>query len=351
MITTERGKHSLQEIHNQPNAWKQALETVEAKAASFQALADDIDEWIFTGCGSAYNVCQTAVPTFQQFTDFPARAVPAADVVYFPDTVLSLTRRPLVVLISRSGETSETVEAGQVAKARGARTLSITCYPDSPLAELSDETIVLSGSQEKSVITTESLTAMVLCVQALSGVIGDAPDYLAELKQLPSIGVRVLEQTEDLGRQLGHDENLTRFAFVGNGPYFGLTKECQLKVKETVLLPSDSYPLFDFRHGPKSNVDEHMLVTVLLSDAARDAEITFVEDMKALHGQLCVLCDRANERLREAADYVVEVESGLSDHARGILYLPLVHFLSYYRSLARGFDPDNPVNLTYWVEL
>jgi glucosamine--fructose-6-phosphate aminotransferase (isomerizing) len=115
------------------------------------------------------------------------------------------------------------------------------------------------------------------------------------------------------------------------------------------LQPSDAYPLLDYRHGPKSNVDENMLVTVLISDRARNGETLFLKDMKALNGTVFAICDKADQEIKEAADYLVEVDSGLPEFARDILYMPPVHFLAYYRALARGQDPDNPTNLTYWV--
>ena len=86
-----------------------------------------------------------------------------------------------------------------------------------------------------------------------------------------------------------------------------------------MLQPSDAYPMFDFRHGPKANVDGHMLVTALVSDRVQSEESTFLGDMKQLNGKLLVLCDRAEGRLAQKADYLFEVRSGLPDFAREVL--------------------------------
>jgi glucosamine--fructose-6-phosphate aminotransferase (isomerizing) len=154
---------------------------------------------------------------------------------------------------------------------------------------------------------------------------------------------------EDAGKRIGQRQELERYAFVGNGPFYGVARECQLKVKEMTLLPVDAYPLFDFRHGPQSNVDERMLVTAFMSDTAMDEEIQFIMDMKAFGGNTWAICERAKEALQ--ADSILELNSGVSQLARAPLYLPAVQLMAYYLSLSRGLNPDKPERLSYWVDI
>jgi glucosamine--fructose-6-phosphate aminotransferase (isomerizing) len=348
MEITEKGKHTFSEILNQPTAWEETIKLVEARADRLIELFEAVDQVIFTGCGSALNVSYALAPTFQHFTGIRTRVAPAADVNFFPDTVFAKNGDALVMPISRSGLTTETVAACEAARSRRMKTLSITCYAKSQLAQMATETLVLEAANEKSVATTQSLTSMVLCGQVISAIISNRPGYLEQLRSLPVVGRRVLESYDDLGREIASNEAITKFAFVGNGPYYGLARECQLKIKEMVLFPSDSYPVLDFRHGPQSNVDEHMLITLLMSDSARQEEITFLKDMKDLKGVILTLCDKADPEIKRASDYLVEIGSGLPEFVRDILYIPPVHFLAYYRSLSQGQDPDDPTNLTYW---
>jgi glucosamine--fructose-6-phosphate aminotransferase (isomerizing) len=350
MGQTENDKQMLAEILNQPNAWADTIGSVEAKSSQLSELAADCDEVIFTGCGSGLNAAVAIAPTFQRFTGIRAQAVPAAEVVFFPETVFVDGSRSLVVLISRSGSTTETVMACDIAKRRNMQTLAITCYPESALARRSIAALVLESANEASVTTTQSLTSMILCGQVMSSILSGNAMYLKQLKSLPQLGRAVIDKYRDLGQRIAEDESISKFAFVGSGPLRGIAREGQLKIKEMVLLPSDSYPLLDYRHGPKSNVDEHMLITVLMSDRARRVEIEFLAEMKSLRGKLFVICDKADSSIRQFADYLGEVDSGLSEFARDILYLPPIHFLAYYKSLAVGLSPSSPVNLTYWVE-
>ena len=351
MTEGDRGINALVEILNQTNAWEGTIQIVTQKAGNLKRLCEGIEEVIFTGCGSALNVAWVLAPIFQSYTGIKARAVPSADCTYFPDTIFTKSSPTLVVPISRSGDTTETVMACDSAQAWGMKTLSITCNPASQLSRMSTEYLGLVPASEKAVVTTQSVTSMVLCGQMIAAIVSGNTKLIEQLNSLPAIGKTIIEKYHSLGRKIGENESLTKFAFVGNGPFYGLARECQLKVKEMVLLPSDSYPVLDFRHGPKSNVDEHMLVTMLMSDSAGDAEITFLQEMKALDGIVLVICEKANSEINRSADYVVEVNSGLPEFVRSILYLPVVQFLAYYRSLLEGYDPDNPRNLTYYVAL
>ena len=350
MDTKDSDRGMLAEILNQPSAWTQTIGIVEAKAGRIREMMKGIEEVLFTGCGSGLNAAEAIATTFQRFTGIRARAVPAAELVFFAETVLVPGARTLVVPISRSGSTTETEMARETAERRGLPTLAITCHPASPLARRSSEALVLEPANEQSVTTTQSLTSMVLCGQLLSALVSGNAGYLEQLRRLPGLGGRLMDRFHQLGRQIGENASIRKFAFVASGSLRGLAREGQLKIKEMVLLPSDSYPLLDYRHGPKSNVDEQMLIAVLSTDRTRRVEGEFLAEMKSLHGRLLVICEKSDADIAAAAEYVAELDSGLPDFARDILYLLPIHFLAYYKSLALGLSPSSPKNLTYWVQ-
>jgi glucosamine--fructose-6-phosphate aminotransferase (isomerizing) len=121
-------------------------------------------------------------------------------------------------------------------------------------------------------------------------------------------------------------------------------------MKETTLLPSDAYPMLDFRHGPQSAVSDDMLLVALVSNRGSDQAWRLIADMHALDAATFVLCDRGGADLREHADYLLEFNTGWDDHGLGPLYMPAIHYLAYYRSLSAGLDPDAPPNLAYWID-
>jgi len=339
----------LQEIINQPNAWQATIQQVEAQGSLLREILSSSEEVVFTGCGSGLNAAMAITPIFQHVTGVRARAVPAAEIVFFPETVFVSGVRYAVVLLSRSGSTTETVRACHVAIQRSIPTLGITCSQESALARASSATVVLAAAKETSVTTTQSLTSMILTGQVLAGIVAGNEPYLSQLRQLPALGGKVIAGCSELGRALGEMPSLSKFAFVGSAANIGLAREAQLKMKEMTLLPSDSYPILDYRHGPKSGVDAQTLITVFTTDRTRSVELEFIAEMKELGGRVFVLCERADGTIRSMADWVFEVGSGLPDFAREILYMPPVHFLAYYKALALGLSPSTPANLSYWI--
>jgi glucosamine--fructose-6-phosphate aminotransferase (isomerizing) len=341
---------TMKEIMEQPRCWEKTVELAHRKAKDIKSAFSGVEEVIFTGCGSAYNVSWVAAPTFQYFTGIKARAFPAAEIFQYPDTVFTKGTHYMVIPISRSGETTETVKAMQYALGQKIETLSITCFPQSPLAIHCKNTLLLEWTQEKSVVTTQSLTSMVLMTQLLSGIVSDRVDYFNQLKQLPLYGKKILASYQALGKEIGEKEEIEKFAFVGSGPYYGLAREAQLKIKEMTLLPSDSYPVLEYRHGPRSNVDSRMLVTILASDAGKEHVILLVKEIKSLGGKSLLICDEVDPALKGLVDYFCVLKSGLSEFARGILYMPVIHLIAYHKALKRELDPDNPKNVSYWVK-
>lgn len=344
------GTHTYEEITSQGRAWAELVPLVTDQSDSILKIFEGIEETIFTGCGSALNAALSGAPSFQALTGIPAHAVPAAETYLFPTSVLNSKRRTLAVLLSRSGKTTEVNLALDYLRAHGVRTIGVTCNPGSPLAVDSDLALVLAPVTERSVATTRSLTGMILALGLIAGIVARNQEHLEGLHKLSHLCDTLMPGFEDLGRSIGQRTEVNRYAFVGNGPYFGVARECQLKVKEMALLPVDAYPLFDFRHGPQSNVDERMLVTAFISDSGRLQEVQFLRDMRAFGGLIWAICERADQPLRSNADFVLEINSGIGELARSPLYLPAVQFMAYYRALSQGLNPDQPHHLSYWVD-
>ncbi len=347
----EETPHSIyDEISSQGEAWGQLIPLIATRAEAIGEFFEGVQEVIFSGCGSGLNAALCGAPTFQAKTGISAQAVPAAEIDQFPDSVLVPERKTVAILLSRSGKTTEVVRALDQLHSRGVRAMAITCTASSALATGSELAFILLPVTEQAVATTRSLTGMILATQLLAAIVSDDEHYLSQLKRLPQLGQAHMHRFHQLGKEIGQRTDIKRYAFVGSGPFFGVAHESQLKVKEMVLLPVDAYPTLDFRHGPQSNVDGEMLVTAFLSDAAYDEEVRLLQDMKALGGLTWAVCERADQKLRAAVDYVLELGSGLSDWARAPLCLPAVQYMAYYRALSQGLNPDEPRNLSYWVD-
>ena len=346
-----RGQHTFEEITSQADSWEGVFPRIDRDADRFKRMVAQADDIIITGCGSGFNISHAVAPVFQIISGKTCRAVHASDMAINQEMFLNKNRNNLVIVYSRSGNTTEGVLALKKAAEAGAATITVNCFADSRMPQIADAALILEEAVEKSVTTTRSLTSMILSGCYLAAVSKGHQAECESLKKLPALAQAKMDLFHKLGRKISEDQQIAKYAFLGSGSYYGLAREAQLKVKEMVLLPSDSYVSLDYQHGPMSNVDQQMLVTIMVSDAGKSYDLELARNMKSLGGKVFVICDVDQEGFADWADYLLQLNTGLSDGVRDILYMPALQFMAHYKSLAVGCDPDNPKNLSYHVEL
>ncbi len=332
---------TYREIKSQTEAWSQALDVVRA---SDSPKADDYDQVIFIGCGSTYYLSLAAADLYQELTGRSARAVPASELLLNSSAVVAqvVNLRYLLVAISRSGTTTETIKAVEKFKAEKRGDVLVISNYDEVLSQLADVNIVIDKGQENSVAQTRSFASMYVAVTALCAKMAGREDLVEAIKQLPVIGNKVISNYESYAKEIGENLDFDRFYFLGSGIRYGLACEVNLKMKEMTLTHSEPFHFLEFRHGPMSMVGESTVVCGLLSMVNRQHEAQVLEEMERLGGTVSAVGE--NE-----AD--VCFESNIPEEVRGVLYLPVLQLMAFYRSLAKGLNPDRPNNLTAVVKL
>ena len=343
--------HTFQEIINQPQAWQAVLQEASGRSSAVRSYwrPEETQEVIFIGCGSTYYLARTAAAIFQGMTGALGKAHPASDVLLFPDITLSQGVSRMLVAISRSGETTETLRAMEQFRARDSGpVIGITCYEDTTLVRMASISLVAREAHEQSVAQTRSFASMLVAIQALSTILADRP-MSEKLLELPELGTALIQENLALAKQLGRNPAFDRFFFLGSGPFYGLACEAMLKMKEMSLSYSEAFQFLEFRHGPMSMVTQQTLIVGLLSETALPHELALLKDMRALGAKVLAITpvDLSAERM----DYQVVLPKGLTDMERGVLYLPVLQLMAYYRSLRNKLNPDRPTNLTAVVSL
>lgn len=337
------------EINSQPTVWQKTLVAFDAAELRAQWQAQRPQRVLFTGCGSTYYLSIIAANLFQGLTGVPAQARPASELVLFPDLVFAPQESTLLIAISRSGTTTETIDAVQRYKAQvGGPVIVITCDGNTPLGELADVRLVAWDAQEESVAQTRSFSSMLVLVEALSGALSGQPETLAAL---PTTCDRLLKDYAGLAERLGCSPDLDRFFFLGSGFLYGTACEAMLKMKEMSLSYSEAYHSLEFRHGPMSMVNSHSLIVGLLSEPVQAHEAAVLRQMHERGAHILALSEQgsglpASDRIHE-----VVLHSGLPAWARTVLYLPVLHLLAYHRAIYNHQNPDRPANLTAVVTL
>jgi glucosamine--fructose-6-phosphate aminotransferase (isomerizing) len=220
-----RGAFTHHEILSQPEAWRAALDVLTSQQNDIAQLwqRGQYDHVIFTGCGSTYYLSIAAAAAFQELTGRAARGLPASELWWYPRSAYARDGKTLLVAVSRSGETTETVRACETFKrARRGDVVTVSCYPDRPLTQLGALNLLLPSGQEESVAQTRAFSTLYLATVALSAWWSSQPAIVDELSRVPEVGRALIENYQALAASIGTAPDIDRFYFLGSGLRYGL---------------------------------------------------------------------------------------------------------------------------------
>lgn len=341
----ERGKFTYEEIISQPEAWIEAIEVLKLNASALSDFwnKEELGQVIFTGCGSTYYLSRSAAALFQEMTGRVTRGLPASELWLSPEANCVRGGKALLIAVSRSGETSETLAACEQFRAnqRG-KIITLVCKTGSPLTYLGDLNLVFPSGMERSIAQTRAFSTLYLATLAISAIWAELPDPFDPMVKLASVARKILNEYQaraaGYGKNLGYD----RIYFLGSGSRLGLACELSLKMKEMSLTHSEAFHFMEFRHGPKAMINPQTLVVGLVSEANASHELAVVDDVKQLGGEVITIGEDNTD---------IQFNSLLKEVYRNVLYLPFGQMLAYQRSIAKGLDPDRPENLDAVVKL
>jgi len=335
---------TLPEILSQIHAWTEAIQIVEqqqSNIADFQLT--DYDLIIYIGCGSTFYLSLSAAAIMQTLTGINARAVPSSEILLSPLTIFPADKRVALCAVSRSGTTTETVQAVEKFLSLDlGNVIVITNGIDTPFSQMGKVNLVIPAGFDQSIAQTRSFSSMYLAATGLACVAGKQNSLFSPLKLIVPAGQKIINDFEQKAKIWGENKAFDQFFFLGSGIRYGLACEASLKLKEMSLTVSEPFHFLEFRHGPISMVDSKTLVIGLLSEENYSQERAVLDEVEQLEGKTITLGER---------DATICFNSGLPEAIRGVLYLPVLQLVALYRSLAKGLDPDKPRNLNAVVTL
>ncbi len=348
------GQQTTQEILSQPVTWVETARLFEQNAALDKAFINfSPDEpWLFVACGSSYYVSRMIAAQWAKLLRVACTAVPASEFLFAPDDVLRRTEARQVVLVSRSGKTTEVLRAAEWLKTNTpVRTLGVTCSNNSVLEDLCTHVLKLPWADEKSMVMTRSFTSILLLFERLGAKFAGDSGLVSALDALPEKTVAWLAANADKIRALGTKRRFADFIFLGQGAHYWLAQEAALKMTEMSSSYAQAYHTLEFRHGPKSIASADTLITFFLSDAAAEEESILVGELKKLGAAIFVIANRATPALRRDADLLIELGLDEPEYARLALAAIPAQLLGLAVGLRKGLNPDVPRNLTRAVVL
>ncbi|NLD49477.1 MAG: SIS domain-containing protein [Clostridiaceae bacterium] len=343
-IETNSNYVTYLEIKSQYLAWQEAISIAQKHDQSLQSFFSiPFDQVIFTGCGSTYYLSLAAASIFQQLTGISSIGVPASELIFYPTSIYKPGTRNLLITVSRSAETTETIEAlKEFTKYDKGKSITISNYADKPLSSMGNLNFVIPEGQEMSIAQTRAFTSMYVFCVAMATIVGRKEILTKSLWELPQACRNLFESYEALAQKIGGDLSIDRFYLLGSGPRYGLACEGNLKIKEMTLTHSEPFHFYEFRHGPMSMVTPTTLIPAFISKNNWRFEERVIIEMKRLGAQ--VLTFGQGE-----AD--VKIPVSIPEEIVNVLYLPIIQLISFYRALSKKLNPDQPTNLQKVIKI
>lgn len=343
---------TYQEIKEQYAALEQTLQYIDSRFADLRNLMTPKGpkEIVFIGCGSSYSLAVSAAAIAQIHTNTPARAIAAGDLLLHASRYAPKIEGALLLILSRSGATSEAVMAVETLKKHNIRfsLLSITCAASSPLAALSDVTLEMPWAFDHSVCQTRTVTCLYAAVaRLLLLAAGENTDAAPDMEKTISGGPAYMDRIESVIREMA-SLPWQKAVVLGDAEIAGLCEEGALAFKEICRLPSSYHHVLDYRHGPMVLLDTKTLVIVALSDPNSLLETALVKEIRDKGASVVLYSDTP-----APLDGVTNIVFGekLAHMARGIPFIVICQLLACFKAEHNGVDPDQPEGLTPWISL
>jgi len=348
----------FKEILEQPKALR---DTINPRIKDGKIVLDDIsltkeyieniDKVYIIACGSAYHVGVVGKYVIEKLARIPVEVDLASEFRY-RDPIIS--DRTLVVVISQSGETADTLAALREAKRRGARILSVVNVVGSSIARDSDDVIYTWAGPEIAVATTKAYSTQLSVMYIIATFLAKEKNLIDEagekniidvLTTLPPLIEQILQNKENIQYFASKYYNSKDVFFLGRGVDYAVALEGSLKLKEISYIHSEAYAAGELKHGTISLIEDGTLVVALATQGALyEKMISNVKEVKARGAVVLALAQEGNTQIEQEADFVIYIPKCDDLIAPSLAVVPLQLF-GYYISVARGCDVDKPRNL------
>jgi glucosamine--fructose-6-phosphate aminotransferase (isomerizing) len=309
------------------------------------------DRFIILGCGTSWHAGMIGEYLFEELARIPTEVEYASEFRYRNPII---TEEDVIIALSQSGETADTMAALELAKHRGALTYGIVNVVGSTIARFTDAGSYIHAGPEIGVASTKAFTGQLtlLAMMALSlgqkrGKISSSYYFslLAALESVPEKVEQILKQSEAIEYIAQEIYESSNALYLGRGANFPVALEGALKLKEISYIHAEGYPAAEMKHGPIALIDENMPVIVIATNqSAYDKISSNVQEVKARKGRVIAIVKEGDEEIKNMADYCIEVPHVEEPLAPLISVIPL-QLLSYYIAVLRGCNVDQPRNL------
>lgn len=351
----------LKEIFEQPKSIQDTMRgrlLVEEGIIKMAGIWDYMEKFknanriIIIACGTSWHAGLIGEYLIEEFARIPVEVEYASEFRYRNPII---TDKDIVIAISQSGETADTMAALKLAKEKGAFIYGICNVVDSSIARITDAGSYTHAGPEIGVASTKAFTAQLTILSLIAlklgkhnGNLGNAEfmSLIAELNALPKKIEEVLEMTHELTQTIAKDFiDATNFLYLGRGYNYPAALEGALKLKEISYIHAEGYPAAEMKHGPIALIDENMPIVIIAPKKGHyDKIVSNVQEIKARKGKVIAVVNKGDKQVSDLSDYVIEIPETSECFSPIVASVPL-QLLAYYIAVYRGANVDQPRNL------
>ncbi len=359
----EKGNYEhfmLKEIHEQPSA---IIDTYRGRLLAnkgiirMSGLDDNMERFlnanriIIVACGTSWHAGLVAEYLFEDIARIPVEVEYGSEFRYRNPII---TEKDVVIAISQSGETADTLAAVKLAKSKGAFVFGICNVVGSSIAREVHAGAYTHAGPEIGVASTKAFTTQITLLSLLALKLGKAKGnlsvpnyqtYLQELVQIPNKVEQLLKEDEHIKTIAAIYKSVPNFLYLGRGYNFPVALEGALKLKEISYIHAEGYPAAEMKHGPIALIDENMPVVVIATNKGYyEKVVSNIQEIKSRQGQLIAIVTKGDTTVKKIANHTIEVPETLEAFTPLLTTIPL-QLLSYHIAVMRGCNVDQPRNL------
>ena len=330
----------IKEIYEEPQVIKDTLSEAE-KIKEIVSKFKNFNRICFVACGTSYHASLIGEYLIESQIGIPTEVILASEFEYFQRT---LDKHTLVIFITQSGETADTIKALKIAKKKS-ETLAIVNVVGSSITREADHVIYTRAGPEISVAATKTYISQLICIYLLVAYLGENEKLLDNLYKISRLSEKILSREEQI-REIAKKYKFARdFFYIGRGFNYPTALEGALKLKEITYIHGEGYPAGELKHGPLALIEDNIpVVGILPPGSSYRKTYNNLQEIKARGADMIILGANNDTHLDDIEDKLLfdpEIDEVLSP----LLYIIDLQLLAYYISIEKGIDPDKPKNL------
>jgi glutamine---fructose-6-phosphate transaminase (isomerizing) len=306
---------------------------------------------ILTACGTSWHAAMIAEYLFEDLARIPTEVEYASEFRYRNPII---TSDDVVIALSQSGETADTLAAIHLAKERGAFIYGIVNNVGSTIARTTDSGSYIHAGPEIGVASTKAFTSQLMTLTLMAVILGYQKgkisesyyrQLLTELELVPTLIAKILNKAEQIKYIASEIRNTSNALYLGRGYNFPIALEGALKLKEISYIHAEGYPAAEMKHGPIALIDMYMPVVVIATNkSAYEKIVSNIQEVKARKGIVIAVVTEGDTRIKEIADFIIEIPY-IEEPLSPLLSVVPLQLLAYYIAVMRGCNVDQPRNL------